>query len=54
MERLINSVNFDDSDSIKWFHLTLRRTGVIEALREAGAKEGDSVQIEDMQFDFID
>ena len=54
MERLINSVNFEDSDSLKWFHLTLRRTGVIDALRRAGAGEGDTVQIEDMQFDFID
>jgi len=54
MERLINSVNFEDTDSLKWFHLTLRRTGVIDALRKAGAGEGDTVQIEDMQFDFID
>ena len=54
MERLINSVNFDDTDSVKWFHLTLRRTGVIDALRQAGAGEGDTVQIEDMQFDFVD
>ena len=54
MERLLGSVNFEDTDSMKWFHLTLRRTGVIDALRKAGAGEGDTVQIEDMQFDFID
>ena len=54
MQRLISSVNFEDTDSMKWFHLTLRRTGVIDALRKAGAGEGDTVQIEDMQFDFID
>ena len=54
MERLINSVNFEDTDSMKWFHLTLRRTGVIDALRKAGAGQGATVQIEDMQFDFID
>ena len=33
---------------------TLRRMGVIDALRKAGAGEGDTVQIEDMQFDFVD
>ena len=54
MTRLMNSVNFDDTDSMKWFHQTLRRTGVIDALRKAGAGEGDTVQIEDMQFDFVD
>ena len=32
----------------------LRRLGVIDALRERGAKEGDSVVIGDMEFDFID
>ena len=54
MKHLINSVNFEDTDSMKWFHLTLRRTGVIDALRAKGAGEGDTVQIEDMQFDFVD
>ena len=54
MTRLMNSVNFDDTDSMKWFHQTLRRTGVIDALRKAGAGEGDTVQIEEMQFDFVD
>ena len=54
MKRLIESVNFEDTDSMKWFHLTLRRTGVIDALRAKGAGEGDTVQIEDMQFDFVD
>jgi len=54
MDRLINSVNFDDVESIQWFHATLRRTGVIDALRKAGASEGSTVQITDMQFDFVD
>ena len=54
MERLINSVNFDDDESINWFHRTLRRWGVIDALREAGAKEGDTVSIEEMEFDFVE
>lgn len=54
MERLVNSVNFGDEDSLNWFHRTLRRWGVIDALREAGAGEGDTVSIDDMQFDFVE
>ena len=54
MERLIDSVNFDDDESISWFHRTLRRWGVIEALRKKGAKEGDTVRIVDMEFDFVE
>ncbi len=54
MEQLIDSVNFDDLESMNWFHRTLRREGVIEALREAGAGEGSTVRIADMEFDFVE
>ena len=54
MDRLIDSVNFDDDESINWFHRTLRRWGVIDALRAKGAKEGETVRIGDMEFDFVE
>ena len=54
VERLVNSVNFSDEQSLNWFHKTLRRWGIIDALREAGAGEGDTVSIDDMQFDFVE
>ena len=54
MERLLDSVNFDDEESLNWFHRTLRRWGVIDALRAAGAQEGDTVRIMDMEFDFVE
>jgi GTP-binding protein len=54
VERLVASVNFGDDQSLSWFHRTLRRWGVIDALRAAGAGEGDTVSIDDMQFDFVE
>ncbi len=54
VERLIESVNFDDYESLNWFHRTLRKTGVIDALREKGAKEGSTVRIGEMEFDFVE
>ena len=54
MEYLIESVNFDDAESMRWFHQTLRREGVIDALRAAGAGEGSTVRIGEMEFDFIE
>ena len=54
MDRLIDSVNFEDQESLNWFHRTLRRIGVIEALREAGACEGATVRIAEMEFDFVE
>lgn len=54
MQRLIDSVNFDDEESMSWFHRTLRKWGVIDALRKEGAQEGDTVRIIDMEFDFVE
>ena len=54
MNRLIDSVNFEDQESLNWFHRTLRRLDVIDALREAGAQEGSTIRIAEMEFDFIE
>ncbi len=54
VEYLLRSVNFDDEESLNWFHRTLRRSGIIDALREKGAKEGTTVFIGNMAFDFVD
>ena len=54
MERLMDSVNFDNEESLNYFHRSLRRLGVIDALRAKGAKEGDSVVIGEMEFDFVE
>ena len=54
MDSLLAAVNFDDYESLNWFHKTLRASGVIDRLREMGAMEGDTVRIGDMAFDFIE
>lgn len=51
---LLDSVNFEDEESLNWFHRTLRRTGIIDALRQAGAQEGSTVRMDEMEFDFVD
>ena len=54
MDHLIASVNFDNEESLNFFHRSLRRMGVIDALREKGAQEGDTVVVGDMEFDFVE
>ena len=54
LTRLIASVNFSDNDSFKWFQRSLRKHGVIDALREHGARDGDTVRIGDLEYDFVD
>ena len=52
--RLINSINFDDYESLQYFQKVLIKRGVMDCLRKAGAKDGDIVSIYNMEFDFID
>ncbi|MCL1792407.1 MAG: GTPase ObgE [Oscillospiraceae bacterium] len=51
---LVNSVNFDDRESVMYFQRVLNKSGIIEKLREAGASEGDTVDICGAEFDFVD
>lgn len=52
--RVINSVNFDDYESLQYFQKVLINSGVIDALRDAGINEGDTVSMYDLEFDFVD
>lgn len=54
IDKLIDAINFDSEDSLNYFHRMLRRMGVIDALREKGAKEGSTVRISEMEFDFVE
>jgi len=48
------SVNFDDYESLNYFQNVLVDQGVIDALRDAGIEEGDTVSIYDLEFDFVE
>ena len=52
--RVLRTINFDDSDSLAYFQRVLIRSGVIDALKEAGIGEGDTVSIYDIEFDFVE
>jgi GTP-binding protein len=52
--QVINSVNFDDYESLQYFERVLISSGVIDALREAGIHEGDTVSIYEIEFDFVE
>ena len=52
IERLVAMTRFHDEESLRRFQNILRRSGIEDALRERGVKEGDTVRIRDMEFDF--
>ncbi|QAT49677.1 GTPase ObgE [Caproiciproducens sp. NJN-50] len=51
---VLRSVNFDDADSLRYLERVLLRTGVDDALRKAGVREGDTVSIYGMEFDYVE
>lgn len=54
LDRLVRMTNFDQEDAIKRFQTILRRSGVDDALRREGARDGDQIRVGDMEFDFVD
>ncbi len=53
LKEVINSVNFNDTDSLRFFERMLKNGGVIAKLEETGINEGDTVNIYDMEFDYV-
>ena len=53
IEHVINSINFEDNESLKYFQNMLVKKGIVSLLEEAGINEGDNVFIGDIEFEFI-
>ena len=54
LDRLVDSTNFSDHESLKHFQKVLKDKKVIEKLEELGAKEGDTVSVCGIEFDYIE
>ena len=54
IEKLLDSTNPDDEHSMRRFQQLLIKNGIIAALREMGAKDGDSIRLGEWEFDFLD
>ncbi len=53
IEAVGGSVNFSDNESLQYFQRALLNRGVIEDLINMGIKEGQTVRIGDLEFDFV-
>lgn len=53
IEAVGGSVNFSDNESLQYFQRALLNRGVIEDLINMGIKEGQTVKIGDLEFDFV-
>ena len=52
--QVMKGINFDDYESLNYFQKVLINGGVIEALRQKGCTDGDTVSIYDVEFDFME
>ena len=52
--KIFHSTNFTDSGSIRYLYNYIEKQGGIKLLRELGLKEGDTVRIEDFEFEFTE
>jgi len=54
LSKIFNSTNFTDSGSVRYLYNYIEKQGGIALLRELGLKEGDTVRIEDFEFEFTE
>ncbi len=54
IDYLVYITNFEDYDSLKYFQKVLTDKGVIEELKQKGVKEGQSIVIGEMEFEFFE
>ncbi|MCY0870050.1 MAG: Obg family GTPase CgtA, partial [Firmicutes bacterium] len=54
LHKLVAMTNFDQDDAVKRFARIMRHAGVDDALRKAGAKQGDTVRVGELLFDFVE
>ena len=54
VDKLLDSTDPNNEVSMRRFQQMLIKTGMISALREAGAKEGDTIRLGEWEFDFVE
>ena len=50
---IMNTVDPDDYESLQYFERVLRSSGIISALEKAGIRQGDTVSVYDIEFDYV-
>lgn len=54
VDKLLRGINFGEDESVHYFQRAIKSRGIIDALREKGIQEGDTVVFGEMEFDFVE
>jgi GTP-binding protein len=49
----LQKINFSDKDSLRYFQKVMKDSGVEDAMQKAGVKDGDTVDIYGLEFDYV-
>lgn len=52
IERMVNMTDLSNKDAVRHLHRRLEKKGIIDALKQAGCKDGDTVVIDNWEFEF--
>ena len=50
---ILATSNLDDYSTLQYFQRRLQDSGIIDELERRGVKEGDTIRIEDLEFDYV-
>jgi len=53
LAKFIQRINFADRDSVRYFQKVMKDSGVEDAMQKAGVKDGDTVDIYGIEFDYV-
>ena len=51
--KILNKTDVEDFESLQYFQKVLETSGILEALRNKGIEEGDTVNIYDLEFEYV-
>lgn len=54
LTKIFNSTNFTDAGSIRYLYKYIEKQGGMKLLRQLGLKEGDTVRIQDFEFEYTE
>ena len=54
IDNLVRGIVLDDYESFSYFQKRLKDDGILDKLREAGAKDGDTVRVKEVEFTFVE
>ncbi|MBQ3866060.1 MAG: GTPase ObgE, partial [Clostridia bacterium] len=53
LARFVQKINFADRDDLRFFQRVMKESGVEDAMQNAGVKDGDTVNIYGLEFDYV-